>query len=197
MACAMNDLMHDLLNKLRVISKIDEGQKLDTTNGLTVYTESWVNWILRKWYHGNKDDDIRYLRDLYKSLQQSVETIINETKMSPSDSKKSMATYVLINAATELKSSVQGLSNMCKTYAKYPTAVASLDGILKDYIIVTYSSLIEAIPEDKLPKNLRESIIYGGVTVYKGKDGMRTPHVFPELLKSKDDADTADDDGMP
>lgn len=188
----MNDVMHDLLNKLRVISKIKEGQKLDTANGLNVYTEGWVNWLLRKWNRDNKDEGIRNLRDLYKALQQSVETVINE-------SKKSMATYVLINAASELKASVKGLDNMCKTYANFPTTVAALDGILKDYVIVTYSSLMEAIPEDKLTKDLQESITYGGVVVYNGKDGMHIPNVSAELVRgqrttSRNAVDPAADD---
>lgn len=192
MTSAINDVMHDLLNKLRVISKIKEGQKLDTANGLNVYTEGWVNWLLRKWNRDNKDEGIRNLRDLYKALQQSVETVINE-------SKKSMATYVLINAASELKASVKGLDNMCKTYANFPTTVAALDGILKDYVIVTYSSLMEAIPEDKLTKDLRESITYGGVVVYNGKDGMHIPNVSAELVRgqrttSRNAVDPAADD---
>jgi hypothetical protein len=181
----MNDVMHDLLNKLRVISKIKEGQKLDTANGLNVYTEGWVNWLLRKWNRDNKDEGIRYLRELYKALQQSVETVINERSIQLANQKKSMATYVLINAASELKASVKGLDNMCKTYANFPTTVAALDGILKDYVIVTYSSLMEAIPEDKLTKDLRESITYGGVVVYNGKDGMHIPNVSAELVRGQ------------
>ncbi len=178
----MNDVMHDLLNKLRVISKIKEGQKLDTSNGLNVYTDGWINWALRKWNRDNKDEGIRFLRDLYKALQQSVETVINESKHSQSESKKSMATYVLINAASELKASVRGLDSLCKTYANYPTTVAALDGVLKDYVIVTYSSLMEAIPKDKLTKELRESITYGGAVVYNGEDGIHIPNVSPYIL---------------
>lgn len=199
MASTMNDIMHDLLNKLRIISKIKEGQKLDTANGLNVYTEGWMNWLLRKWNRDNKDEGIRYLRDLYKALQQSVETVINESKHSSSEAKKSVATYVLINAATELKASVKGLDNMCKTYANFPTTVASLDGILKDYVIVTYSSLMGAIPSDKLTEDLRESITYGGVVLYYGKDGMHIPNVSAELVQgqrtvSRNSVDSQDND---
>jgi len=179
----MNDVMHDLLNKLRIISKVRENQKLDTSNGLNVYTDGWVNWMLRKWNRDNKDEGIRFLRDQYKALQQSIETVINELKHSPSETKKAMATYVLINAATELKASVKGLDNLCKTYINYPTTVAALDGILKDYVIVTYSSLMEAIPNDKLTRDLRESITYNGSVVYNGEDGIHIPEVSANLIK--------------
>ena len=181
----MNDVMHGLLNKLRIISKIKEGQKLDTSNGLSVYDDGWFNWFLRKWNRDNKDEGIRFVLDLYKSLQQSIETIINESKVSHPESKKSMAIYVLINAASELKASIRGLDNLCKTYAKFPTAVAAIDGILKDYVIVTYSSLLEAIPADKLTKDLKESITYGGIIVYNGKNGIHIPEVSPALIAQK------------
>lgn len=181
MVSVMNDVMHELLNRLRVISKIEEGQKLSTVHKLDVYTEGWVNWLLRKWSRDSKNEGMRYLRDLYKSLQQSVGTVIDEAKHSSDISKKSMAIYVLINSASELKASIKGLNNMCKTYADFPTTIAELDGILKDYIIVTYSSLIEAIPESKLTKDLRESIIYGGVVVYHGKDGVSDERLISVL----------------
>ena len=164
----MSDVMHDLLNKLRIISKIKEGQKLDTANGLNVYTEGWVNWFMRKWHRDNKDEGIRYLLGAYKAFQQSIEVIMNDLKHSTQESKKSMTVYILINAASELKASIRGLDNLCKTYAGFPTTVAAIDGIIKDYVIVTYSSLLEVIPEDKLTKDLHESITYGGVIVYKG-----------------------------
>lgn len=179
---AMNDVMHDLLNKLRIIGKVREGQKLDTTNGnINVYTDTWFNWAMRKWNRDNKDEGVRYLRDLYKSLQQSVETVINESKIASSDVKKSLAIYVLINAATELKASIRGLDNLAKTYVGYPTTLASLEGILRDYVIVTYSSLLDAIPESKLTKELRESITYAGIIVYNGKDGIHVPNMSPNL----------------
>ena len=168
----MNDVMHDLLNKIRIISKIREGQKLDTNNGLNVYTEGWFNWMARKWNRDTKDEGVRYLRDLYKSVQQTVENVINESRQ-PAP-KQLMAVYVLVNTATELKASVRGLDNLCKTYAHYPTTVAAIDGILKDYVIVTYSSIIDAIPEEKLTKDLRESVSYGGNIIYKGIDGLPT-----------------------
>jgi hypothetical protein len=124
-----------------------------------------------------------------------VETVINESKNSSSESKKSMAIYVLINAASELKASVRGLDNMCKTYNGYPTTVAALDGILKDYVIVTYSSLMEAIPPDKLTKSLRESITYGGVVVYNGIDGIHIPNVSAGLINRPKSSNNDEEDG--
>ena len=167
----MNDVMHELLNKLRIIGKIKEGQKLDTSNGgLHIYTDSWTAWALRKWNRENKDEGIRYLRDLYKSFGQSVETVINEAITGKNETRKSQAIYVLINAATELRASIRGLDALSKTYVGYPTTVAALEGILRDYVIVTYSLLVEAIPESRRPKEFKESIMYTGQIIIKGQD---------------------------
>lgn len=179
----INDVMHDLLNKVRIIGKIREGQKLDTSRNLSVYTDSILSWIMRKYNRDSKDETIRYLRDLYKSLQQNVEFIITEVQNSHFDScqnqaklsvqknnqsspNPSHAIYILINVATELKTSIKGLDNLSKTYSTYPTTIASIEGIIRDYVLVTYTSVLNVIPKDKLTDDLRESIMYNGVIIY-------------------------------
>lgn len=171
MATTMNDVMHEFLNKLRIISKLREGQKLDTTNNaLYIYSDGWFNWAIRKWYRVNKDESVRYLRDLYKSFGQSVENIISEAKSCTNETRKSQAIYVLINAATELRASIQGLNALSKTYEGFQVTKAALEGILRDYVMVTYSLLVESIPENRRPKEFNQSIMYDGQVIIKGKD---------------------------
>lgn len=160
---AINDIMHDLLNKLRIISKIKEGQKLDTSKGLSIYSDSLLNWIIRKWYHDCKDEGIRFLRDLYKSFAQSIDSLISQSD----HNKKANIQYIIINSAIELKNSIRGIENLAKTYSGYPTTTAALEGILRDYIIVTYTTLLDSIPDDKKPKELQQDILYMGNIIYK------------------------------
>ena len=162
----MNDIMHDLLIKVRIIGKLREGQKLDTSNGLYVYNDGWINWIVRKWNRDNKDEGIRYLRDLYKSLDQSVSMLISETKNTKDEAKKSRNTYVMINIVRDLKESIKGLNNLSKTYSAYPSTTSALEGILRDYVIVIYNSLLENIPKEKLPDKLSEVIVYEGIQLF-------------------------------
>ena len=61
----MNAIFHDLLCKLRIISKLKVNQKLDTTNGLNIYTEGWISWMYRKINRDNKDEGVRFLDELY------------------------------------------------------------------------------------------------------------------------------------
>ena len=163
----MNDVMHDLLNKLRIIGKVREGQKLDVANGLHVYSDSWTNWLMRKWNRDNKDEGVRCILDLYKSLAQSVEVLINDTKSAKNDVKKANNIYVMINIASNIKNSIKGLDNLAKTYNNYPSTTSSIEGIVKDYVIVIYNSLIDNIPSEKMPRDLLEQILFMGNTIYE------------------------------
>lgn len=164
----ISDILHDMLNKLRIISKIKEGQKIDTSDGLNVYNDGIINWLFRKYTRNNKDENVKYLSDLYKQLQQTIETNLNELSNS-GDTKKIKLLRILTTSALELRSSIKGLENLSKTYYNYPSTLASLEGILKDYIVVIYSSMLEAIPEDIIPNELLAPIIYNGYTVYSNK----------------------------
>jgi hypothetical protein len=156
--------MHGLLNRLRIISKLREGQKIDTTNnGINIYTDGWYNWAIRKFYRDNKDEGTRFLLDTYRSFGQSIQTVIDEYK----NLGKPNTIHVLINAATELRNSINGLDNLSKTYANYPKTIAEIEGIIRDYIIVTYNTLLDAIPEERIPNMLHNDIMYGGIVMYK------------------------------
>jgi hypothetical protein len=194
MAGTISDVMHDLLNKLRIIAQVKEGQKLDTTNGLDVYTEGWINWAFRKWYRDSKDEGIRFLRELYRSLQQSVETVVGEYNNSPNKTRRAMAINVLMNTAVELKSSVRGLDNLRKTYMGYPSTVAHIHGIIRDYVIVTYATLLDVIPAKKLTDDLRESITFDAKIIYNGIDGMHIPAKASNVDDDEDDNDDEKDE---
>ena len=169
----MNDSMHNLLVKVRIIGKIKEGQKLDTCNGLHVYNDGWINWFFRKWNRDNKYEGVRCIKDLYRTLEQTVDALVSETKRCKDDAKKSRNTYVMINTAIDIKNSINGLDNLTKTYIQYPSTTAAIEGILRDYVVVIYNTLLENIPKDKLPETLNENIIYSGMPLY---DGIQREH---------------------
>jgi len=170
MSSSISDNTHSLLNKLRVIGQIKEGQKLSTNgNNLFIYNDGWLNWILRKWSHDSKDEGVRTLRDLYRSLDQSTDALISDTK-SQNEVKRTDALYFIINIAIELKNSIKGLENLTKTYVGYQTTIAEIEGIVKDFAVVRYRALLNVIPADKLSKELKESITFRGTYVYRGTE---------------------------
>lgn len=164
----MNNMMHDQLNKLRLISKLREGQSLYTVNGLTVYEFSYWNWAWRKLYGDNKNEVTRYLQEFYKSTDQLVDQLVSDIKTSKEDIKKEKLINVAANLAEKIKSSIVGIEKLSKTYAQYPRTISVLEGIVQDFAVVTYKQLIKAIPDVYLNKSLKENIIYNGTVIYVG-----------------------------
>ena len=53
--------MHSLLNKLRIIATLQEGQKLDISNGMiSIYNDNFINWLYRKWNRDSKVETIKF-----------------------------------------------------------------------------------------------------------------------------------------
>lgn len=162
--------MHDHLNQLRIISKVRVGQRLDTTNGITVYEDSIFNWFLRKYYHDNKDEGTRYLQDLYRSIDQTVEQLTTDINNIIDTTQKTRKIQIALNLAEKIQSSIHGIENLSKTYASYPKTTATLEGIVQDFAIVTYTQLLDIIPHKKFSKVIKKNINYNGAIFYLGLD---------------------------
>jgi hypothetical protein len=165
---AMNNIIHDYLNKLRLISKLKEGQSLYVKDTVNIYEFNYINWLWRKFYNDNKNEVVRYLQELYKSIDQSIEMLINEinTHNKETFKKKSDMTIAII-LAEKIKSSINGIENLSKTYIHFPQTVAMLEGIIQDYAISSYKQLMEIIPEELKTKNLSGNVIYNDIILYQ------------------------------
>jgi hypothetical protein len=164
----MNNMLHEQLNRLRLISKLQEGQSLDTGNGLTVYEFSYTNWLWRKWNRDNKDEVTRFLQEFYRSIDQSVEQLVGDIRLTKDEHKKNKLLHVASNLAEKLKSSISGVEKLSRTYATYPKTTSTLEGIVQDFAIVTYKQLLEVMPRDKLTKSLKDNVTYNGMILYIG-----------------------------
>jgi hypothetical protein len=165
---AMNNIIHDYLNKLRLISKLKEGQSLYVKDTVNIYEFNYINWLWRKFYNDNKNEVVRYLQELYKSIDQSIEMLINEinTHNKETFKKKSDITIAII-LAEKIKSSINGIENLSKTYIHFPQTVAMLEGIIQDYAISSYKQLMEIIPEELKTKNLSGNVTYNDIILYQ------------------------------
>jgi hypothetical protein len=85
----MNDIIHEHLDKLRVISMLRECQKLSTSNGqLSIYDPGIFSWLLRNMQDDSKESTIIYLQGFYRILSQTVEQLIIELKHISIDEEK-------------------------------------------------------------------------------------------------------------
>lgn len=163
LAYAMNNMMHEQLNQLRLIGILRVGNSIDTINK-TIYEPTWYMWLYRKYYHDDKDCVTRFLQEFYRNLQQTSEALIRDLH---AHEAAKWNIKIAITMAEELRASIRGLENLSKTYAKYPKTVTEIKGIVQDYAVVIYKRLLETIPEEdlKTKKDLLETVEYYGVPV--------------------------------
>ena len=165
----MNNVVHNHLNKLRLIARIKEGQSLSTTNGLSIYEPTWWYWTWRKIYADCKDEVVRCLHDIYITVDQSAEQLILEVKTAKDDKRIKLIDLV-ISFAEKIKASFAGIENLCRTYVKYPETVSNLEGIVQDIAFLTYKQLVSNIPDAYMTPYLRENITLNVIQINKLND---------------------------
>lgn len=157
----MNILFHDQLDKLRIISKIKEGDKLDVAYGVDIQENRWFffSWFGRFMSKNSKEESVKSLRELYRSVNQSVEQILEIIEHTDSDQKKERQTFTAINFAEKLRSSLVGLENLARTYSEFPSIVSKIEGIVQDYLWPTYAAILKNIPIEQHSAVLTEPLI--------------------------------------
>ena len=112
--------INNLLLDLEIIKQIKENDKLCVTTlpgevKLHVHNPSMFSGVSR-WYNGyNREDTIKYLVDLTENIEKSCEMLIN--------GNHSELAETLNNT---IKSSIEGISNLKKTYINDSIVVAKL-----------------------------------------------------------------------
>ena len=160
----MNNTIHDQLNKLRIISKIKEGNSLTTNPHLEIYTPGYFSWLFRKLHQDSKDEVIKYLQEFYRAVDQSVEQLIGEITCKR-DRKRSI--MIATSLSDKIHISIYGLEHLTKTYHKYPTTVSVIEGIIQDYALVSYKKLLDTIPLEYHTDIMNTSIRYLGEVIFQ------------------------------
>lgn len=156
----MNITYHDQLDKLRIIAKIKEGDKLDVRYGMDIQDTWWpiLSWLGRFFSKNSKEESIRCLQELYRSIGQTIEQLV-ESIAQAGDAQLEPRVFTAVCFATKLKASLVGLENLAKTYSIYPSCVSQLEGIVQDYLWPSYQAIMKVIPEYRVTEELREPMI--------------------------------------
>jgi hypothetical protein len=142
----MENRLHLYLYKLRIVSKIPVGGKLDITyNDINIYYGGFIGWVYRKLSGDNKDNAAKHLIDLYKEINefgdQLMYIIQSETNKILIIKKLNM----LVSLTDKLKESLVGVRNLIGTYKQYLKVVSLLECLEQDVIIRQYNALIDFI----------------------------------------------------
>lgn len=158
---SMENMMHNYLVKLRVISKIPEHGKLDIThNDLNIYYGGMVGWIIRKIYGDSKENSTKYLIELYREINAFSDQIMYNISMEQNDILKRKKIAMLVSLAEKMKSSLIGIRNLIGTYKDYLKIISLLENLEQDILIPQYKILIKFIPDKYHTEILKLPISY-------------------------------------
>jgi hypothetical protein len=158
---SMENIIHNYLVKLRVISKIPEHGRLDTThNDLNIYYGGIFGWLFRKAYGDNKETSTKYLIDLYKEMNAFSDQLMYNISIESNEILKRKKLSILVSLAEKMKSSLIGIRNLIGTYKNYLKIVSLLENLEQDIVIPQYRLLLKFIPKPYHTESLRTPITY-------------------------------------
>ena len=114
----------DIFVNLRLISKIEVGNKLIQTEKYVNIDTSYFQSITR-WYNGaNRNNSIKFMLFIFSKAFELNDTLLNE--------KTDDSIQSLLRLNNELKNSINGLVNMKQTYCSDKLIQSEIDVIMDD-----------------------------------------------------------------
>jgi hypothetical protein len=139
----INILFNDFIKRLRVISMIPECGKLDTSTGdVKIYSDTFINWVWRKFTGDSKFRTIYYLAKLFNDIGAFSYQLKFNTKIG----EKRRVAKMLVSIAEHVKYSLVGIRNLVNTYKEYFEASALLKFIEQIIVVPQYNTLLAFIP---------------------------------------------------
>lgn len=160
----METVIHTYLTKLRIISKIPENGRLDTTNNdLNIYYNSITSWCWRKFQGDNKEQATKYLMDLYKEINAFSDQLMYNINTERDNIKKCRKIVFLVSLTEKIKESLMGVRNLIGTYKEYLKTVSLLECLEQDIIVPQFRVLKHFIPEQYHTEIIKSAITYSYV----------------------------------
>jgi hypothetical protein len=155
----MESMLHTYLVRLRIIAKIPERGRLDTTqNDLNIYYDNIVNWLWRKFQGDGKEQAVKYLIDLYREINSFSDQLMNNTNAETGDIRRRKKISLLVSLTEKLKESLTGIRHLIGTYKDYLKVVSLLECIEQDIVIPQYNILLKFIPYEYHTEILKTEI---------------------------------------
>lgn len=155
----MNDIVDQLLVKLKIISKIRSNEKVEINNDkISLQDINFYNSLIRYIRGDSRDKTISYISDIINNsidvlltfinsnhLQNAIQNKnkhINDDNISNNSKYEFMKCYTsLLNLATELKNSLEGLENLRTTYQDDVHTASKIEVIMNK--ITTHTRLAD------------------------------------------------------
>lgn len=165
----MDSILHQYLTKLRIISKIPEHGKLDTTqNDLNIYYGTIMNWVWRKFNGDSKECTTKYLVSLFREINSFSDQLMYNITTEQNPICKNKKLTMLVSLTEKVKESLTGIRNLIGTYHDYLKVVSVLECLEQDIIIPQYQSLKKFIPNDYQTDILKTAISHSHIHMSTG-----------------------------
>jgi hypothetical protein len=165
----MDSILHQYLTKLRIISKIPEHGKLDTTqNDLNIYYGNIMNWVWRKFNGDSKECATKYLVNLYREINSFSDQLMYNITTEQNIVGKNKKITMLVSLTEKINESLSGIRNLIGTYQDYLKVVSVLECLEQDIIIPQYHSLKKFIPKEYHTEILKSAISYSYIRMSTG-----------------------------
>jgi hypothetical protein len=178
----MDSILHQYLTKLRIISKIPEHGKLDTTqNDLNIYYGTIINWVWRKFNGDSKDCTTKFLVSLFREINSFSDQLMYNIITEKNPICKNRKMTMLVSLTEKIKESLTGIRNLIGTYKDYLKVVSVLECLEQDIIIPQYHTLKKFTPIEYQTEILKTEISYSHIHMSTGMIIPRLTPTTPEL----------------
>lgn len=120
----------EITSKLKFISKIRPGEKINTKPYLSIVNDDWFTALFRKFYNfESRTQTVQFISEIIASAFQIIEQIKITSKTQSLDID---ATNVLLNLYRDLIASKDGITNLIETYKADKIVVCQLETIIEN-----------------------------------------------------------------
>lgn len=120
----------EITSKLKFISKIQPGEKINTKPYLSIVNDDWFTAFFRKFYNlESRTQTVQFISEIISSAFQIIEQIRITSKNQSFDID---TTNILLNLYKDLISSKEGIQNLIKTYKNDKIVICQLETIIEN-----------------------------------------------------------------
>ncbi len=119
----------EIITKLKFISKIQPGDKVNTKPYFSIVHDDWITSIFRKFY--NFESRIQTLQFITETIASTFQ-IIEQIKRTSIQSEIGDTTNILNNLYKDLIACKEGISNLFQTYKNDKIVVCQLETIIEN-----------------------------------------------------------------
>lgn len=126
-----SSIYKETITRLKFISKIQEGEKINTKHYLAIVNNDWLNSVLRTFYNfESRNHTVQFVNDTINTAFQLLDQMKVSLKIEDKINIDEM--NIMTNMFKDLTNSIVGIHNLKKTYKTDKIIVCQLETIIEN-----------------------------------------------------------------